>query len=394
MPDAWSYVPLADVAHINMGQSPPSVTVNEHGSGVPFLQGNAEFGSRYPEPTKSCTRPQKQARSGDILLSVRAPVGAVNLADKPVCIGRGLSAITATRVDPGFLWYAIRRQVADLVRVAQGSTFAAVTRADLCALAIPLPTRPEQRRIAAILSSVDDAIEKTQAVIHQMQVVKRGLMQEMLTRSIPGRHRSAACVPSDGWSLKRIGELGNVVTGRTPSTKKLAYWHGRIPFVTPGDLGRAKKIDSAGRYVTNEGLAQAREVPPGTVMVTCIGTIGKLGIAQRRCCTNQQINSVIPKTSIVQSEFLYYALSFASDALAGIAATTALPIVSKNHFLRFSLRIPPLAEQEEIAIVLAGVDRSVDANKAYQTTLSEMKVGLMSVLLTGELRVTPDPEPE
>ena len=184
----WATASLGTVATIKMGQSPPSRTVNEDGNGLPFIQGNAEFGLRNPLPVKFCTKPQKQAQPSDILLSVRAPVGALNLADKPLCIGRGLSAITATGVEVPFLWHALRWKVSDLVRVSQGSTFAAVNKADLCGLEIPFPPSTEQREIAAILSSVDDAIEKTQAVIDQVQVVKRGLMQELLTRGLPGRH--------------------------------------------------------------------------------------------------------------------------------------------------------------------------------------------------------------
>ena len=85
-----------------------------------------------------------------------------------------------------FLWHALRQEVPRLARVSQGSTFSAVNKADLHTLQIPLPSSREQRKIAAILSSVDDAIEKTQAVIDQVQVVKRGLMQELLTRGLPG----------------------------------------------------------------------------------------------------------------------------------------------------------------------------------------------------------------
>ena len=175
----WSTAPLESDAIITMGQSPPTGTVNEDGHGLPFIQGNAEFGARNPLPVKFCIRPQKQAQPGDILLSVRAPVGALNLADQPLSIGRGLSAITAADVDATFLWHALQHAVARLVRVSQGSTFTAVNRADLCGLEVPLPSAAEQRKIAAILSSVDDAIEKTQAVIDQVQVVKRGLMQDL-----------------------------------------------------------------------------------------------------------------------------------------------------------------------------------------------------------------------
>ena len=345
--------------------------------------------------------PEIQLQEGDVILSKDGTLGRVGIVER--LPGRATINGTMMLVRPKrdtfeskFLYNYLqgrnfRRFIKEKV---SGSSVPHIFQRDMVRLLAPSPPLPEQRKIAAILSSVDNAIEKAQAVIDQMQVVKRGLMQELLTRSLPVRHRAGVGELSDGWSLKHIGELGEVVTGSTPSTKRHAYWNGTVPFVTPSDLGKIKRINGTGRYVTEEGLAQVREIPPGAVMVTCIGaTIGKLGIAEKKCCTNQQINSIIPNISIVLTEYLYYAMSFASNALAGIAGTTAVPIVSKNHFVRFGLTIPPLAEQEEIAKVLAGVDQFVDANEAYQTKLTEMKVGLMSVLLTGELRVTPDPEP-
>ena len=260
---------------------------------------------------------------------------------------------------------------------------------------VGLPPLPEQRKIAAILSSVDDAIEKTQAVIDQAQLVKRGLMQTLLTRGLPGRcnrfkQTEVGEIP-DGWDHKTIAEIGKVVTGSTPSTSNHAFWNGAIPFVTPTDLGRTRRVNTTGRHVSEEGLARVREIPPGSVMVTCIGTIGKVGIAVERCCTNQQINSVISDNDIL-SEFLYYALSFASGKLVGLAGMTAVPIVTKSKFLTCGVLVPPLAEQEQIANVLSSVDHVIEINEERIAKLTEAKRGLMSVLLTGELRVTPDTE--
>ena len=251
----------------------------------------------------------------------------------------------------------------------------------------------EQRKIAAVLSSVDDAIKKTQAVIDQAQIVKRGLMQVLLTCGLRDdiRRTEPDEIP-DGWECKTIAEIGKVVTGSTPSTSNHALWNGAIPFVTPTDLGRAKRVSTTGRHVSEDGLAQVREIPPGSVMVTCIGTsIGKIGIAVERCCTNQQINSVITGDAIL-SEYLYYALSFASGSLVGLAGITAVPIVSKSTFLTCGVLVPPLAEQEQIVQVLSSVDHVIEVNQKRMAKLAEAKRGLMPVLLTGELRVTPDTE--
>ena len=404
-PDGWRETSLGEIARVEIGRTParkeksywdPEKTTNNRWATIRDVK--SKFVGETAEHISEIGVRHSRAQlvpTGTLLMSFKLTLGRAAITSYPMYTNEALAAFYHNNgASTEYLYYLLPNLALEESsdRAVKGRT---LNKGKLRALRLLLPPLSEQRKIAAILSSVDNAIEKAQAVIDQMQVVKRGLMQELLTRGLPVRHRAGVGELSDGWSLKHIGELGEVVTGSTPSTKRHAYWNGTVPFVTPSDLGKIKRINGTGRYVTEEGLAQVREIPPGAVMVTCIGaTIGKLGIAEKKCCTNQQINSIIPNISIVLTEYLYYAMSFASNALAGIAGTTAVPIVSKNHFVRFGLTIPPLAEQEEIAKVLAGVDQFVDANEAYQTKLTEMKVGLLSVLLTGELRVTPDPEPE
>ena len=116
-------------------------------------------------------------------------------------------------------------------------------------------------------------------------------------------------------------------------------------------------------------------------MVTCIGTIGKVGIAVERCCTNQQINSVMTGGDIL-SEYLYYALSFTSGTLVGLAGITAVPIVSKRKFLTCGVLVPPLAEQRKIAAILSSVDDAIEKTQAVIDQAQIVKRGLMQELFT------------
>src|SRR5262249_23781708 len=124
MPADWSDGLLGDVAQIHMGQSPPSEFVSEdEGSGLAFLQGNAEFTDLHPRARLWCRKPLKTAEFGDALISVRAPVGAINLADRAYCIGRGLAAVRFHKADHQFGYHAIAVRSQALRRVAQGTTF-------------------------------------------------------------------------------------------------------------------------------------------------------------------------------------------------------------------------------------------------------------------------------
>ena len=129
---------LKYVAHVISGQSPPSEEVSLLNGGLPFLQGNAEFGIHGPDPRYECETAPKTAPAGSILISVRAPVGAVNVADQRYGIGRGLAAVVGTRIDPGYLRWWMESQGPHLRSLATGTTFEAVTASDIGSLDVPL----------------------------------------------------------------------------------------------------------------------------------------------------------------------------------------------------------------------------------------------------------------
>jgi len=151
-----NYAVLSDVAKIIMGQSPPSSTYNTKGEGLPFFQGKADFGDLYPTPRVYCSEPNRIAEPGDILITVRAPVGPTNLNRVGSCIGRGLSAIrVGSRLDRDYLLYFLRFYEPELAKAGTGSTFAAISRDDLENIKLPLPPLAEQKRIAGLLSRAD-----------------------------------------------------------------------------------------------------------------------------------------------------------------------------------------------------------------------------------------------
>ena len=138
-----------------------------------ILHGPVEFTTTSPVPVHACDTAPKQAHTGDILLSVRAPVGSLNIADQPYGIGRGLCAIRATRADQRFLWWALHRGVADLQRRATGSTYEAVSVEDVAETLIPTPSLVEQRAIADYLDTeigrIDTLISKKRRMIELLE---------------------------------------------------------------------------------------------------------------------------------------------------------------------------------------------------------------------------------
>jgi type I restriction enzyme S subunit len=174
IPDHWEVVRLGDkkLFELVMGQSPPSSSYNQNKKGLPFLQGKAEFGEIYPQPIKWCDSPIKSAEKNDILISVRAPVGDLNLADQKYCIGRGLAAIRVkNNVDSFFLFNCLNFFKNQFLTYETGSTFKAITREVLENFIIPLPPLPEQQEIAEILQTIDQKIEiekKKKELYHEL----------------------------------------------------------------------------------------------------------------------------------------------------------------------------------------------------------------------------------
>ena len=188
IPADWNVVRLGDVAEIVMGQSPPGATVFDWNGdstvsrGLPFIQGNAEFGTNSPKPLKWCAQPAKVARVDDILISVRAPVGETNRANTKIGIGRGLAAIRFAVADArAFGWHALNHAKNALEAVTQGSTFKAIGGQDLRSLPILLPPPPEQQTIATLLDSVDDATDRARRERDGLQTMKGSAADALLT---------------------------------------------------------------------------------------------------------------------------------------------------------------------------------------------------------------------
>ncbi|MEM5772146.1 MAG: restriction endonuclease subunit S [Candidatus Aenigmatarchaeota archaeon] len=183
IPKEWEITKIknSNIAEIIMGQSPPSSTYNTSGDGLPFLQGKAEFGSIYPTPVMYTSQPTKIAEKGDILISVRAPVGDVNLCPFRLCIGRGLAAIRIKGGSNLFYFYWLQKAKKTIENIGKGSTFKAIAKSELENIWIPIPYIQEQQKIAEILSTVDKKLELERKRKEKLERIKKGLMNDLLT---------------------------------------------------------------------------------------------------------------------------------------------------------------------------------------------------------------------
>lgn len=175
------YEALAEFCDLNMGQSPDSKTYNEQGDGMPFYQGNADFGEIHPETRVWCSKPVKIASEGDILISVRAPIGAMNIAPEVCCIGRGLAALTPkpNKCSQKYLYYALESKIDVLVSKGTGSTFKAISKKVLAETMIPSYDDKKQQRITDTLSKIDVLITDRKQQLIEMDLLVKSRFVEL-----------------------------------------------------------------------------------------------------------------------------------------------------------------------------------------------------------------------
>jgi type I restriction enzyme S subunit len=183
--DGWIETTLDDIASVTMGQSPKGDSYNILGEGLPFMQGSAEFGEHYPAPEKWCSEPKKIAEPGDLLLSVRAPVGDTNFADQRIAVGRGLSIVRANEKSvTEFIRLVIQLNVSAMIASSGTGMFASITGKNLKDFKVFLPPFAEQTRIVDIISSIDHTISQLQKSLFKSAVLRSGLLSDLLS----GKH--------------------------------------------------------------------------------------------------------------------------------------------------------------------------------------------------------------
>ena len=178
----WQRCVLPDFARIVMGQSPPSRTYNRNGNGLPFFQGKTQFGGLFPTIDLYCSQPNKIAKQGATLLSVRAPVGPTNLAHHECCIGRGLVALhPCGKIEPKFLLYLFRSIEPTISVKGTGSTFKAITKGFVEGLEFDLPPLPEQNRIVTrieeLFSELDKGVESLKTAREKLDVYRQAVLK-------------------------------------------------------------------------------------------------------------------------------------------------------------------------------------------------------------------------
>jgi Restriction endonuclease S subunits len=386
-------MPLKRAATINAGQSPPSELVRDEGAGLPFLQGNAEFGAIHPTARYVCDQAPKMCKEGDVLLSIRAPVGALNIADQPYGIGRGLCAISPRGLVPRYLWWVMNATITRLQSLATGSTYDAVAADDVGSLAVRMPSQTEQQAIADYL---DNETSRIDALLKDAERLRRLSQEHVWARfcetvtsttapRVPlrrvllsisdgpfGSAFTSGDYSDDGAFVVRLGNIGmawfhHQPEARIPMTLYASFLRHRV---LPGDLLIAGLGDE-GRHAGRACVAP--NLGPAMVKGKCFCARVDEGLADPRYLA------------------LYLSSSLGAQELALVSHGSGRVMINLEIAKALPIVLPALSLQTEIVNQTA-VDRDragrVEVLLGRQIgLLLERRQALISAAVTGRLDI-------
>lgn len=262
---------------------------------------------------------------------------------------------------------------------------------------VPVPSLEEQQKIASILSSVDEAIEKTEAIIEQTEKVKNGLMQQLLQKGIGHtkfKGTEIGEIPEE-WEIRALGTIGSWSGGGTPSKKEPSYWskEKQVIWVSPKDM-YSNIITSSEDFITEKGLREKKLklLPKGTILfVTRSGILRKrvpIAVAGDSLTINQDLKA-LQVASNIDYEFIFYALLALNDSIrtSCVKTGTTVESIDFQSLQEVLIPVPPLSEQREIVKIIGIHYKKLENEKSYLKHLHSLKKGLMQSLLTGKVRV-------
>ena len=211
---------LSDIALVTMGQSPQSEHYNSEGEGIPFLQGNRTFGRKYPTFDTYTTFVTKRANAGDVIMSVRAPVGDLNITPVDMCLGRGVCSLRMNNGNQEYLYYLMKYNVAELINKESGTVFGSVNRNDINNLQVNIHEEDEQIKIARFLSAIDEKIEQNEKINNNLYEQMQALYNSWFVNFEPFEGKQP-----DDWTVKDIYSLANIIYG-APFASKLFNTNG------------------------------------------------------------------------------------------------------------------------------------------------------------------------
>ncbi|MFW5981326.1 MAG: restriction endonuclease subunit S [bacterium] len=384
LPEEWEFKPLKEVCNFKNGKAIDYYS--DMNKGKYYIYGsNGPIGSLN----------KFNLNSGFIIGRVGA-VGEVYHINEPVWVSDNAIQVKlkdSEKVSSKYLYYWLKKR-----RLGQFATKSAqplLNQSTVKSIPIPFPFFPEQKKIATILSTVDEAIEKTDKIIDETKQLKKGLMQQLLTKGIGhSEFKEVNLGPMKleipkSWRVQKINKLSKeLIGGGTPSTEKEKYWRGNIPWIT-GAFIEDRIIKEGKKYISEEGLknSSTHVVPKDNILLCTRTAVGNVGINFVNMAISQDVTGIIIDKKAINDEYLVWQIIKFNHLLKSFEQGSTIKGITQKVVKNFEIPLPPLKEQKKIASILSSVENKIQKEKEYKEQLERLKKGLMQKLLTGEIRV-------
>ena len=319
--------------------------------------------------TNSYTKNQFISKQNDVLIPCSGETAidistSTCLLEDNILIGGDLNVLRPINQDGKYLSYLLcNKKRIIIAKYAQGDSIVHLYGEKISNIDVDLPSKKEQEKIADFLSLLDKKIELQQRRIEALKIYKKGLIQQLFNLN--------------DCEEKHVSDFGNILTGTTPSKAISKYWtNGNIAWITPTDITESKDIYTSNEKLTIDGLNAGKFIPAGSILITCIASIGKNAILKVNGSCNQQINAIIPNDNF-NPDYLYYLFELKRDYLLSIAGTSATSIINKSAFEKLVFKVHDIKVQNKIALILNCLELKFETEKSKLAKLRLLKESLL-----------------
>jgi type I restriction enzyme, S subunit len=418
IPDGWILKSVGELSNVKRGASPRPIKDSKWwGGDIGWVRISDVTSSRkYLSKTTQYLSNEGVEKSvqipkGEVVLSICATIGRPIIINIDACIHDGFVWFDKLNknIFREYWYYFLASKEEFLGSQRQSGTQGNLNTSIVADLICPLPPLPEQQKIAAILSSVDEVIEKTQAQINKLKDLKTGMMQELLSpregqaaninnpqgesknslHHIEFKDSPLGRIPV-GWDCQLLDKVAKRGSGHTPDKKKPEYWNDGVKWVSLTDSSKLDQlyISNTAKNVSALGIENSSAVlhPAGTVVMTRDAGIGKSAITTDVMAVSQHLIAWMCGEKL-DNYFLYYILQLWKPQFEAIAMGSTIKTIGLPYFKQLKVPVPPIDEQKNIANSLKSVDHKVFSLEKKNSQNIAIKKALMQDLLTGKKRV-------
>ena len=378
--DEWKECKISDYGTVVTGSTPSTKDVENYEDDGFLWASPADIdGNKFIERTKTTLsskgfdKTRKLPPLSVLAVCIGSSIGKLAMAKNEMATNQQINSIVSNPLhSPEFVYYAITSRFRSYLSAVAVQAVPIISKSTFERLPNSTTSLPEQRKIAALLSLIDERIEVQNAIIKEQEAQKAALLRRLFDRTLRFPEFT------DEWKEVKLGEVAEIIGGGTPSTTTTDYWNGGIVWFNPSEIGKKKYVSNSNRTISHQGLSNsgARLLPKGTVLLTTRATIGEIAIANVECTTNQGFQSVITGCE-ANNEYVYYFLSTQKEYLLRHSSGSTFRETPPSVIRNLPLRLPSLPEQRKIADLLSAVDERLSVEREYAEQLKQQKAYLL-----------------